>query len=67
MSDDIKRKRGRPKKDKCYDKVFKVCVDEDHDYMRNALMEELNKSSSEVLREALETLYRFKGGGGDDE
>lgn len=58
----MRRGRGRPRKDKCYDKVFKFCASEDHNYMKKALEEELGKNGGEILREALETLYRFKGG-----
>lgn len=64
MGDDIKRKqgRGRPKKDKCYDKVFKFWASEEHSYMKSALEDELGKNGGEILREALEILYRFRGG-----
>lgn len=64
MSDDIKRKRGRgrPKKDKCYDKVFKFWASEEHGYMKSTLEDELGKNGGEILREALEILYRFRGG-----
>lgn len=40
--------------------MLKFCANDDHEYMRKALTEELNKNGGEVLREALETLYRFK-------
>lgn len=60
MGDEIKRKRGRPKKEGSYETVLKFCANDDHAYMRKALTEELNKNGGEVLREALETFYRFK-------
>lgn len=60
MGEEIKRKRGRPKKEGGYETVLKFCANDDHKYMRKALTEELDKNGGEVLREALETLYRFK-------
>lgn len=55
-----KRGRGRPKKEGSYDRALKFCVNEDHRYMKKALEDELNENGGEVLRKALETLYRFK-------
>lgn len=60
MEDRIKRKRGRPKKEDSYGILLKFCANEDHKYMKQALEEELDKNGSEVLRDALETFYRFK-------
>ena len=60
MDENNRRGRGRPKKDKCYDKVFKFLVKDEHEYMKTALEEELDKNGGEILREALETLYRFE-------
>ena len=60
MDENIRRGRGRPKKDKCYDKVFKFLGKDEHEYMKTALEEELNKNGGEILRDALETLYRFE-------
>lgn len=60
MDEKIRRGRGRPRKDKCYDKVFKFLGKDEHEYMKTALEEELNKNGGEILRDALETLYRFE-------
>lgn len=56
----VRRGRGRPRKIGSFDKALKFCANEDHEYMKKALEDELGKNGSEVLREALETLYRFK-------
>lgn len=58
--EDMKRKRGRPRKNESYVILLKFCANEEHNYMKQALEEELDKNGSEVLREALETFYRFK-------
>ena len=60
MDEKIRRGRGRPKKEECYDKVFKFLGKDEHKYMKTALEEELNKNGGEILRDALETLYRFE-------
>ena len=60
MDEKIGRGRGRPKKDKCYDKVFKFLGKEEHEYMKTALEEELNKNGGEILRDAKEKIYRFE-------
>ena len=60
MDGKIRRGRGRPRKDKCYDKVVKFLGKDEHEYMKTALEEELNKNGGEILRDALETLYRFE-------
>lgn len=56
----IKRGRGRPRKEGSYNRTLKFCASDDHEYMGKSLEDELDKNRSEVLREALETLYRFK-------
>ena len=55
-------RRGRPKKEESFDKILKFRASKDHEYMRQALEEELEKSGSEILREALEWYYKFKIG-----
>ena len=55
-------RRGRPKKEESFDKILKFRASKDHEYMRQALEEELEKSGSEILREALEWYYNFKIG-----
>ena len=60
MDEKIRHGRGRPKKEECYDKVFKFLGKDEHEYMKTALEEELNKNGGEILRDALETLYRFE-------
>ena len=55
-------RRGRPKKEESFDRILKFRANEDHEYMRQALEEELEKSGSEILREALEWYYNFKIG-----
>ena len=37
-------------------------ANDDHKYMKETLEEELNKNGGTILREAIETLYKFKGG-----
>lgn len=58
----MRRGRGRPKKEGSYETTLKFRGDEYCNYMKQALEEELCKNGGEVLREALETLYRFKIG-----
>ena len=61
MEDTImKRGRGRPKKKGSFDRVLKFCASEEHEYMKRALEEELDKNGGEGLREALEILYKFE-------
>ena len=60
--EDMKRKRGRPRKEGSYRSSLKFCINEDHKYMKEALEEELKKNGGEILREAVEVLYKFKGG-----
>lgn len=55
-------RRGRPKKEGSFDRTLRFRANEDHEYMRQALEEELEKSGSEILREALEWYYKFKIG-----
>lgn len=57
---DIKRKRGRPRNEESYGKPLVFLVDEDNEYMKKVLEDELDESGSEVLRKALETLYDFE-------
>lgn len=61
MDDSVvgKRGRGRPKLSDSFDRRFRFRANEEHDYMLRVLEDELNKSSGEVLRKALETLYEF--------
>ena len=62
-TDEIKRKRGRPRKEELrYDKHFRFNGTEDHEYMRKALEEKMGKNGGEVMREALELLYNMKIG-----
>lgn len=60
--DDIleRRGRGRPKKEGSFDRLFRFIGSEEHGYMLDALECELNKNGGDILREALETLHRFK-------
>lgn len=60
--EDMKRKRGRPKKDESYSSSLIFCANDEHKYMKESLEEELNKNGGAILREAIEALYRFKGG-----
>lgn len=60
MDDEIKRGRGRPKEEGSFDKRFRFLGDDEYEYMIDALEDELVENSGEVLREALETLYKFK-------
>lgn len=60
MEDRTKCKRGRPRKEESFCGSLTFCLGDEHNYMKNALEEELDKNGGEVLREALETLYRFK-------
>ena len=56
----VKGGSGRPKKKGSFDRVLKFCASEEHEYMKRALEEELDKNGGEVLREALEILYKFE-------
>lgn len=61
MSDETKRKRGRPRKEELrYDKHFRFNGTEDHEYMRKTLEKELGMNGGEVMREALEVLFNMK-------
>lgn len=60
MNGEIKRGRGRPKEEGSFERIFRFCGNDEHIYMRDTLIEELEKGGGDVLREALETLYRFK-------
>ena len=61
MSDEIKRKRGRPQKEELrYDRHFRFNGTEDHEYMRKTLEKELGMNGGEVMREALEVLFNMK-------
>lgn len=60
--EDMKRKRGRPKKNESYAILLKFCANDEHKYMKEALEEELKKNGGAILREAVEVLYKFKGG-----
>lgn len=55
-----KRGRGRPKEEGSFDRRFRFLGDDEYEYMIDALEEELHEGAGEVLREALETLHRFK-------
>lgn len=57
---EIKRGRGRPRKEESFDHTFTFLGNEEHEYMRDTLTDELRKNGGEVLREALEMLYRFE-------
>lgn len=56
----MRRGRGRPKKNESFDRTFTFLGNEEHEYMRDALADELDKSGSEVLREALEMMYKIE-------
>lgn len=56
----VRRGRGRPRKEESYGRTFTFLGNEEHEYMRNALADELDKSGSEVLREALEMMYKIE-------
>lgn len=60
--EDMRRKRGRPKKDESYSSSLIFWANDEHKYMKEALAEELNKNGGAILREAIEVLYKFKGG-----
>lgn len=60
MDGEIKRGRGRPKEEGSFDRRFRFLGDDEYEYMIDALERELNENAGEVLREALETLYKFK-------
>ena len=61
LEDKLKRKRGRPRKEESYRSSLIFLANDDHKYMKEALEEELNKNGGAILREAIETLYKFKG------
>lgn len=56
----MRRGRGRPRKEGSFDRTFTFLGNEEHKYMKETLEDELKKSGSDVLREALEMLYRFE-------
>ena len=60
--DVVKRGRGRPKKDECFDRKYTFKESKDHAYMRKALEKDLGKNGAAVMREALELLYNMKIG-----
>lgn len=63
MTNEIKRKRGRPKKEgPHFNRQIKINVTEDQVYMKHALEKEMGKTGNEVMREALELLYNMKIG-----
>lgn len=60
MDSDIRRGRGRPKLIDSFDMRFRFCGNDDHEYMKRALEDELGKGGGDILREALETFYEFE-------
>lgn len=56
----VRRGRGRPRKEGSFERTFTFLGNEEHEYMRGALADELDKSGSEVLREALEMMYKIE-------
>lgn len=56
----VRRGRGRPKKNESFGCTFTFLGNDEHEYMRDALENDLGKNGGEVLREALEMLYRFE-------
>lgn len=56
----VRRGRGRPRVEGSFDRTFTFCGNDDHEYMRDTLTQELKKNGGEVLREALEMLHRFE-------
>lgn len=62
LDDKVKRGRGRPRKDGSFNKKITFHANEDYVYMKKALEDELGKNGGEIMREALEMLYKIKVG-----
>ena len=61
MSTEIKRGRGRPKKETPkYDWSIKVNLTTEQDNKLNTLAEMTGMSRNDVMREALKTMYDYK-------
>lgn len=56
----VRRGRGRPRKEESYDRRIRFLGDEEHDYMLETLENDLEKSASEILRDALEMMYKIE-------
>ena len=59
LDDKVKRGRGRPRKNGSFNKKITFHANEDYVYMKKALEDELGKNGGEVMREALEMLYKI--------
>ena len=60
---EVRRGRGRPRKEGDRNEhAFRFNGTEEHIYMKRALEQELHKNGGEVMREALELLYKIKIG-----
>lgn len=56
----VRRRRGRPRKEESYNKRFCFLGDEEYDYMLKTLEDDLEKNAGEILREALEMMYKME-------
>ena len=56
----VRRGRGRPRKNDSYTKRFRFLGDEEHDYMLKTLENDLERSAGEILRDALEMMYKIE-------
>lgn len=59
-NNELRRGRGRPVEEGSFDRRFRFMGDEEYEYMIDALERELHENAGEILRDALETLYKFK-------
>lgn len=56
----VRRGRGRPRKEESYDRRIRFLGDEEHNYMLKTLENDLEKSAGEILRDALEMMYKME-------
>lgn len=56
----VRRGRGRPRKEGSFDRRIRFLGDEEHDYMLKTLENDLEKSAGEILRDALEMMYKIE-------
>lgn len=56
----VRRGRGRPRKEESYNKRFCFLGNDEYDYMLKTLEDDLEKNAGEILREALEMIFRME-------
>ena len=60
MDGEIKRKRGRPRKDDSKRDIYAVRLDRDDSYKLDMICFEEDKSKGDIIREALNLLFESR-------